>query len=69
LIFDQVTGPVDLNQLHLENIQLTGLIREKNREITKLRKSIYTIRQKKRRMLDKLNMEEKKTGQLTKINE
>ena len=65
----QVIGPVDINQLHLENIKLTGSIFEKNREITKRRKSIYLIRQRKRAVLEKLKAEEKKSEQLNKTNE
>ena len=33
------------------------------------RKSIYTVRQKKRTMMDKLKLEEKKTEDLTKTNQ
>jgi hypothetical protein len=35
-----VTGPVDLDQIHLENVEMLGTIRDKNGEITSRRKAI-----------------------------
>jgi hypothetical protein len=64
-----VTGPVDLDQIHLENVEMLGTIRDKNGEITSRRKAISTARHRKKTLQEVLRQEDKRTVELVKMNE
>ena len=66
--FPQVTGPVDLDQIHLENVEMQEVIMDKNAEITTRRKSIAMARARKTKLQEILKQEDKRTVELIKMN-
>ena len=60
---------MDLDQIHLENLEILDSIGEKNSEITTRRKSISRARQKKTQLQEILKQEDKRTIELVKMNE
>ena len=64
-----MSGPVDLDQINLENLEMVDLIGQRNAEITTRRKSIAEARTRKTKLQEILQQEDKRTVELVKMNE
>ena len=57
---------MDLDQLHLENMQLVETLRDKNEEVAKKRQTIASARKRKTRLQDELRQQQQRHKELTK---
>jgi len=64
-----LTGPIDLHQLQLENMQMTDIIASKNVEFQNKRYSIALTKAKKTKFKNKLRKFQAKEQDLMKTNE
>ena len=60
----QITGPVDIEQLQLENANLVEVLQSKNRQLVDARRSIGSARVKKHKFQGKLRQEQVKESEL-----
>ena len=62
----QVTGPIDFQQLQLENAELIDVLREKNTQVINGRRAISDTRKIKNKIRTKLEAEQSKAASLKK---
>lgn len=63
----EITGPVDIDQLQLENAHIVGELQEKNEELVEARDNIRSARWTKIKNQSKLRQEQKREIELAKI--
>ena len=63
----QISGPIDAEQLQLENANLITVLRAKNKELVQARSAIGSARVKKNVFKNKLHKEQEREQNLKKV--